>query len=742
MKARITSYAALFGDSIDRVQIPILQRDYAQGRDDQNATSIRKEFLRDLRAALTHGDPLGLDFVYGTYKEGALVPLDGQQRLTTLFLLHWYLAWRAGQPGAQSWSRLTYETRSSARRFCQRLATYAPADTDGAISDGIRDQSWFLSTWLHDPTISAMLVMIDAIHAEFAAVDASAAWQRLVEVERPAVFFHVLPIEEFGLGDELYIRMNSRGRPLTAFENFKARFEQFIGEVAPASADGEEALKDSFARKVDGDWSDLLWPHKGEDDLIDDEFLRYFAFLTDLAGWIAGEAGPREADPMARAEAAFRGENAVTRLRWLIGAFDCWKGVDSGAWFSSLLSIGPQPQRIAIYGSDGSADSDIFAACLREYAPGRPGPGFTLQRTLLLAGVIFHRMGATSEFPGRLRILRNLVENSPDEIRLEAMPKLIADVRAVVDGELNVRAFNQRQAAEERRKSAFIEKYPALQPALETLEDHPLLRGCLGAFVLDADVFQRRASAFHEAFTELELATGALLACGHYGQLSPHKRFFRFGSKNAGTWRDLLAVAGRAAGDPLVVALAVMLDRFAAAPGSARGRLGEITEAGLDAHGESGFYDWRYYFLAYSSMREAPHGYYATLGGRMGFQVCMLGGVDMRSSHRDPFLRAVYIVAAVTAKSVDPGALWFRQYEWDERWLVLNNGAALRCTSQGYAVRIPDDGSRPSIEAVCKKHGVEGGILRVLQEERDGELFDTSDRVQVGAALLRDLAAV
>lgn len=32
--------------------------------------------------------PLGLDFVYGTPDQAALVILDGQQRLTTLFLLH------------------------------------------------------------------------------------------------------------------------------------------------------------------------------------------------------------------------------------------------------------------------------------------------------------------------------------------------------------------------------------------------------------------------------------------------------------------------------------------------------------------------------------------------------------------------------------------------------------------------------------------------------------------------------
>lgn len=37
--------------------------------------------------------PIILDFVYGDIDDyGILTPLDGQQRLTTLFLLHWYAA--------------------------------------------------------------------------------------------------------------------------------------------------------------------------------------------------------------------------------------------------------------------------------------------------------------------------------------------------------------------------------------------------------------------------------------------------------------------------------------------------------------------------------------------------------------------------------------------------------------------------------------------------------------------------
>ena len=40
------------------------------------------------------------------------------------------------------------------------------------------------------------------------------------------ITFQLLKLDEFGLSDDLYIKMNARGKPLTNFETFKARFGQ------------------------------------------------------------------------------------------------------------------------------------------------------------------------------------------------------------------------------------------------------------------------------------------------------------------------------------------------------------------------------------------------------------------------------------------------------------------------------------------------------------------------------------
>ena len=80
--------------NVQKIIIPIIQRDYAQGRNTTNIKRVRKNFLDALFDAVT-SKPITLDFIYGDLDDkGILTPLDGQQRLTTLFLLYWYAAKR------------------------------------------------------------------------------------------------------------------------------------------------------------------------------------------------------------------------------------------------------------------------------------------------------------------------------------------------------------------------------------------------------------------------------------------------------------------------------------------------------------------------------------------------------------------------------------------------------------------------------------------------------------------------
>jgi hypothetical protein len=740
MIGRSTSYIGLFSTpgNVTSVQIPQLQRDYAQGRQNAPSSRVRRDFLEVLHAAVAGNTPVDLDFVYGDVKDGALVPLDGQQRLTTLFLLHWYIAARAGVlDAAASWTRLTYHTRPSAREFCRRLVSHPPR-IDVAPSTWIVDQPWFLSTWRHDPSIQAMLVMIDAVHERFAEVDATQAWARLSDPARPAIRFHILGLEEMGLAEETYIRLNARGKPLTDFEHFKALFEQLVESVDPERA----AL---LSHRIDGDWSDILWSMRGDDDLIDDEFLRYFDFVLELCAWRRNVSLPQ--GRLDRAERIFgpTAEAPSDALTFLLSAFDCWKGVDADASFDGWFSLDQhEPGKVALFGRD--TGTNLLAACCRLYGEtaGRTR-AFPLQRTLLLYAVLVHRIESTADFSRRLRIVRNLIEASPDEVRVEEMPVLTGAVHTIIGtGSLReVRGFNQRQLEEERRKAAFLLEYPSLEPALHALEDHPLLRGCLGAFDLDPNQFAARAAQFTAVFVDANLnsLTGTLLACGNYAQRQANRRFFQLGSDNSAPWRALLSGAGRPELDNTRAALARLLDELGGLEGPVPELLERLRAVELARKEESGERDWRYYLVKYPEMRSGASGLYTGRDGRMGYSLCMLEKRQMNSYYRDPYLLAVWRRSGVGPAVEDP---WFMGYEWWERWMELKRSrAALRCIDAGFALRPPPQpDQRVVFDRVCAAHAVgEDLVLAMAREPRNGTQYDARDRIEVGASFLRDLVA-
>lgn len=80
--------------NINSVLIPKIQRAYAQGR--RSEAGIREGFLTELFSALVEDKRKELNFIYGSVdihaeNDTRLILLDGQQRLTTLWLLTWYL---------------------------------------------------------------------------------------------------------------------------------------------------------------------------------------------------------------------------------------------------------------------------------------------------------------------------------------------------------------------------------------------------------------------------------------------------------------------------------------------------------------------------------------------------------------------------------------------------------------------------------------------------------------------------
>lgn len=196
-------------DRHQRIQIPIIQRDYAQGRPTEK--EIREEFINTLKNALLLplGDeslPMNLDFIYGSVEgnvDTRFLPLDGQQRLTTLFLLHWYLAWKDGCQDdfrkllcPQGHSRFSYNVRPSSTEFFDQMVNFFPAslpDEVTSLKTLVTDQPWYFRYWRLDPTIQSSLTMLESIHEHFR--NAECFFSRLVDEEHPAITFQLLDLE-------------------------------------------------------------------------------------------------------------------------------------------------------------------------------------------------------------------------------------------------------------------------------------------------------------------------------------------------------------------------------------------------------------------------------------------------------------------------------------------------------------------------------------------------------------------
>ncbi len=759
MKSFVTSYNSLFARQsedeprVARIEIPIIQRDYAQGRDCDEVARIRTNFLKVLHDALNSETPTSLDFVFGDVDidSGTLRPLDGQQRLTTLFLLHWYLAWRADQlEQERGWKCFEYATRPSARRFCEKFVGSKPP-ANANLREWFEDQHWFLHTWQHDPTIQSMLTMIEAIHERFDDADCAAAWRRLVDSEQPAISFHLLPIKQMELSEDLYIKMNSRGKPLTKFENFKARFEQVLEVSCP------ERVKE-FAQKVDGEWADLLWPFRGSDNIVDDEFLRYFRFVTDVCEWRDDQLQEGDIEVLAERVYGPGNEDADEHLDFLVRSFDTWVDVDTDSVFSEAVSLSPAPvdsedtSKVVLFGMERRS-TNLFRECCRdEEFRNRP-------RDLILYAILLHRLHKTEEFSRRLRMLRNLIEASGNEIRSERMPALLKEVeQLIVKGTLsNESSFNRAQVGDEQLKIKFLNEEPTLERTLFHLEDHTLLRGSLVALKLDAGVFERRARAFHELFKDADLLpvlTGALLAAGDYSR-RPNHRSLKLGSgSNMSQWRDdIFTGSSRERLTTVRDALGHILDIVAERTSDVRTALESFRKVWLtDAESENTL-NWRWYFVRYNIMREGYSGIYAHETNSLCYSVCMLDKKTMNSYYRDPYLSAIRQESGVPESKVqgsvwqdwsDGDGPWFTGYETEERWMQLKaSGAAMRCVQDGLELRAPDDESHAkAFSRVCNVHCVDSDLgLKIPQITVGEHQLDTKDRVQLGGALLRDLVA-
>lgn len=252
-----------------KIVVPKIQRDYVQGRENKTVEKNREEFVEELIDSLSGNKPMSLNFVYGTIHGNEFIPIDGQQRLTTLFLLHLYVFAKKGNKDEIEvlQKKFSYQTRYTTNRFLEKLSEELPKmlnpfDRNDNLTDIIRDSGWYVTPWDNDPNIRSCLVMLQTIHktCNKKLVDKndgiSEFFNLLIGIDCPITFMWLQLDKSFGSDNQLYIRMNSRGKQLTDFENFKAELYEKI--LKKEESDGDGKIND-FKKNIDGDWYSLFW---------------------------------------------------------------------------------------------------------------------------------------------------------------------------------------------------------------------------------------------------------------------------------------------------------------------------------------------------------------------------------------------------------------------------------------------------------------------------------------------------
>lgn len=753
---RLSFFQLFEGDG--RIVIPIVQREYAQGRQEPAVEAVRHNFVRTIFNYLAEGKPFrDLDFIYGASRNGCFVPLDGQQRLTTLFLLHWYLCQASENDALKkkyrdrllkgSHSRFSYETRDSSAAFCDRLMgceICLGEMKEERLSDHLRNEAWFFSAWKQDATIQSMLVMLDEIHSQFAGHGEFFA--SLLDESEPVITFLFIDMAAFRRTDDLYVKMNSRGKPLTPFEHLKAVLEGLMEKLDTE----EDKLSERFSRKMDADWTDMLWDFRkesGDPDTIDDEMVNYIRFVTDVIYVRNGGARKdKNEDILAIAEELFgNAERGRENALFLEQMLDIWYRKDAPNHFEELFdklySNGAhEPGKIAVHINLSQGQTvNVFRNSLR----GRLEHD---QFTWLYAVTVWLRSGDAAKVDERilrrLRTVNNLINAS--DLSGKDIGTVLGQVDKIVrDGIVKYapNGFAKAQIEEELAKWEYMDKHPESEAPIHKLEDHHLLRGTIYIVGLDhLKLCDKFYALFDRGINSLRRCR-ALLAQGDYSQLDNLRScglpVYRFATAAEGrvdkSWLDLFhpsqTVRNEELNERTSRVLCKLLERLDTINNET---LQGVVDEYLEEERAKAQFDYRYYMVCYADfLMEGGNGYYAwwcdEKGNEDQYLFFRLSGdkVTFQNTHW------VALLHILQCKRKDNTSLRTARHGYSGNTkhnipLVLKkNGEPcfyIRLRPSGYDVyNSGDEFIRPPVEI----------------EQKDG--VDTQDRIDIGLKLIDEL---
>ena len=496
------------------------------------------------------------------------------------------------------------------------------------LSDEIENEGWFPMEWINDPTVRGMLTMLDEIQKRFADIDD--LWNKLDKIN-----FYFRDIEEMKLTDDIYIKMNSRGKPLTDFEHFKAELLKII-----RSENGDETAAKRIGLKIDREWTDLLWIYRDEANLVDNGFLNFFRMISLILIYKSDHSSSEFdlKDDFSLLDRLYK--NHPDNVAFLELAFDCMVNIQNKMLISNSSIINPIGDFFRTYlsaehyehgkvvVSQQITDLDIFKEILNGTALSRNTPYWLIMLYSFLIYLMNYDTIKEIDFRRRLRVVVNLLKNSRNEVvdtpNGDAGNRMPANLRQVeniiLSGEIadcitidndKRQNFNVIQMEEERQKLQFTNEHPEHSAGLFQLEDYYLLQGRTDVVGFEnTHLYQRFIHVFDTC--SRDIIDCAMLATYDYSQRI-NNWCIQLGSGDQGeigykAWYALFHPTGKITDfNKTKKSLRSLLETDVKIDDK---YLQDRIDAYLSECKTKNQYDWRYYYISYSCFRPCRYGKY------------------------------------------------------------------------------------------------------------------------------------
>ncbi|MBO1871467.1 DUF262 domain-containing protein [Lachnoanaerobaculum sp. Marseille-Q4761] len=248
------NYSAFRFMSEYKICIPIIQREYIQGCHDQRIINTTNKMIDDILTALRNErERVNLNIIYGYSENNVFFPIDGQQRLTLLYLIIYYCAVMGEkiEDFNSNIKSFSYETKDTSKRFFEVILNKAK-DISEILNSGkdvVREMKsclWFQVDWNNDVTINSVLSILKKLNDKIKKEEVKVFYNRLKDGQ--FVVFDICIERKEGAklnSSTSYISLNARGKMLEDFENVKSLFEKI--EITLGKK--EKFFSDQYDRK-------------------------------------------------------------------------------------------------------------------------------------------------------------------------------------------------------------------------------------------------------------------------------------------------------------------------------------------------------------------------------------------------------------------------------------------------------------------------------------------------------------